>query len=61
MENNLMPRIGKRKGIHGYRPGNVMDYEITIATRKDRTLNRVGAKQDLKNVLERYKIDITPL
>ena len=61
MEDNKMPRIRKRKGIQGYRLGNVMDHEITIATWNVRTLNRVGAKQDLKNALQRYNIDITAL
>lgn len=46
MEHNRMPR---------YEPclGNVMDHEIKISTWNVRTLKRIGAKQDLENVLQR--------
>lgn len=56
MKDNKMLQIRKRKGIHGFRPGNGMDHEITIAMSNARALNRVGAKQDLNNVFQRYMI-----
>ncbi len=55
-----MPRI-QRKGIHGFRPGNVLVYEINICSWNVLTLNQSGKLQDLRNTLQTYKADITAL